>query len=389
MIEIFVAYISGYSAYRIVTPFENVTKVMACNCDKVVLAALKSTKARNINLVTKSNMYELLCEGVSPRDEVQEAIYKILIDKRVTFQRIDSDSQGELVNIMKSKLTKAENADNGSVIDIFDPIIMFGNKGCDKYGFGDETRYGFDSKGVHRNGTYLDDNGYGADGFDKDGFNPEGYNRRGFDKHGFDKNGFDRLDHGRSGYNREGYSKLGFNKEGLDKDGFDKDGFNPRGFDRSGFDRQGYNREGNYLAYVDNYIRNNTNIVIKNKPLIYSQGVKDLFINIDRAKSSFSNKDYVGSLIHLRRGLEELAHVALTYNNISLDDIAVLTLFDRLNLAKFKNIFSSQELAFYHNLRKEANDNGAHMGAVENKDSTKIYLEEFIKFAHKWIENNN
>ncbi len=295
------------------------------------------------------------------------------------FFRIDADSQRQLVDVMESELTKAENVDDESDIQVT----------YDRFGYDDITRYGFNRNRVHRNGTYFDDNGYGADGFDKDGFNSQGYNRGGYDKSGFDKNGFDRLGYGRDGYNKDGFSKLGFSKEGFDKEGYDKDGFNAKGLDRSGFDKQGYNWEGNYLAYVDNYIRKNTNIVIRNKTLIYSQGVKDLFINIDRAKSSFSYVDYVGSLVHLRRGLEELIHVALTYNNISIGDIAELTLYDRLNLAELKNIFSSQELAFYHNLRKEANDNGAHMGAVENKESTEFYLEEFIRFAHKWIENNN
>jgi hypothetical protein len=122
---------------------------------------------------------------------------------------------------------------------------------------------------------------------------------------------------------------------------------------------------------------------------LYSQGIKDLFIDIDRAKAGFRNGDYVGSLVHLRRGLEELVCVALKTNGVSFDDIANLNLFDRLNLAESKEIFSSKEMEFCHKLRKEANDNGAHMGALDNKDTTAIYLEEFIKFAHKWIENNN
>jgi len=377
--EITVAYIKGYSAYRIVTPFENVTKVLNCGADRAVLEALKLTRSNKVTLITKSNMYESLYRGVQPRDEIQKSIYRILRDSRVTFLPIDENSQRELVTFMESKITESEDVDSEPVIQIT----------YDRFGYNDVTKYGFDSNGVHRNGTYFDDKGYGADGFDKDGFNSQGYNRGGFDKYGFSKNSLDSSGYDRDGYNKEGFSKLGFNKEGFDKEGYDKDGFNARGLDRSGFDRQGYNWEGNYFSYVDNYIRSNTNIVIKNKTLIYSQGVKDLFINIDRAKSSFGHGDYVGSLVHLRRGLEELVHTALTFNNISTGDIAELTLFDRLNLVELKNIFSPQELAFYHNLRKEANDNGAHMGAVENKDSTKFYLEEFIKFAHRWIEKNN
>lgn len=120
MVEIFVAYIKGYSAYRVVSPYKTYTKVMANNCDDAVLAALKSTKSRNVTLVTKSNIYEWLYKGVTPRDEVQRAIYGILLDKKVTFQRIDEHSQKQLVDIMKAETTiakvKSENNNEEVVI---------------------------------------------------------------------------------------------------------------------------------------------------------------------------------------------------------------------------------------------------------------------------------
>ena len=112
MVEIFVAYVESYSAYRIVTPYKKVTKVIADNCDKAVLIALKSTRSKNVTLITKYNVYELLCKGIAPRDEVQEAIYKILIDKRVTFQRIDEYSQEQLVNFIETESTKKEVKNN-------------------------------------------------------------------------------------------------------------------------------------------------------------------------------------------------------------------------------------------------------------------------------------
>lgn len=108
MVEIFVAYVEGYSAYKIVTPYKTITKIVSDNCDKAVLIALKSTRPKNVTLITKYNAYELLCKGVAPRDEVQEAIHKILLDKRVTFQRIDEYSQEQLVKFIATESTKKE-----------------------------------------------------------------------------------------------------------------------------------------------------------------------------------------------------------------------------------------------------------------------------------------
>ena len=44
---------------------------------------------------------------------------------------------------------------------------------------------------------------------------------------------------------------------------------------------QGYNIKGEYYEFVDKYIANNTKIQIKNNKLIYSENVKDLFVDIE------------------------------------------------------------------------------------------------------------
>lgn len=106
MVEIFIAYIKGYSAYKIVTPYKSTTKVIESNCDEAVLEALKSTRSRNIVLITKSKVYELLSMGIAPRDDVQRRINKILRDKNVKFERIDSGSQRELVELMDKEAMK-------------------------------------------------------------------------------------------------------------------------------------------------------------------------------------------------------------------------------------------------------------------------------------------
>lgn len=115
MVEIFVAYIKGYSAYKIVTPYKSTTKVIESNCDEAVLEALKSTRSRNIVLITKSKVYELLSMGIAPRDDVQRRINKILRDKNVKFERIDSGSQRELVELMDKEAMKKKSLSTAKV----------------------------------------------------------------------------------------------------------------------------------------------------------------------------------------------------------------------------------------------------------------------------------
>lgn len=107
--EIFVAYIKSRSAYKIVTPYKTVMRVLACHPDDAVLEALLATRSRNAVLITKSNRYELLSRGISPRDETERAIQRILYDKNITYMRIDESSQKELVAIMDDDI-EAEKA---------------------------------------------------------------------------------------------------------------------------------------------------------------------------------------------------------------------------------------------------------------------------------------
>jgi len=104
--EIFVAYIRERSAYKIVTPYKTVVRVLQCHPDDAVLEALRATRNRDVVLITKHGTYEMLGKGESPRDDVLEAIQRILYDKNVRHERIDEDSHKELVELMKADIEK-------------------------------------------------------------------------------------------------------------------------------------------------------------------------------------------------------------------------------------------------------------------------------------------
>lgn len=125
--EIFVAYTKDRSAYKIVTPYKTIKRVLQRHADEAVLEALRATRSKDAVLITKSSIYEMLNKGLDPRDETEGAIQRILHDKRITFERIDEDSQKELIALIKEDEEKedarlnieeqqrkaAEQADNG------------------------------------------------------------------------------------------------------------------------------------------------------------------------------------------------------------------------------------------------------------------------------------
>jgi hypothetical protein len=123
----------------------------------------------------------------------------------------------------------------------------------DEDGFGRDgyDMSGFNRQHKHRNGSWLDDNGYDYNGYNEDGYNPEGYNCKGFNCEGL---------HIVTGtlYDEEGYNSRGFNSQhlhrngtpycnGYDYNGYDRYGFNNRGYHkttRNVYDKKGYNRYG-------------------------------------------------------------------------------------------------------------------------------------------------
>jgi hypothetical protein len=101
----------------------------------------------------------------------------------------------------------------------------------------ERDEYGFDSDGVHLNGTAFDEGGFDEHGIHCDTgtvFNDEGRTRDGgrFDEYGYDCDGYDR-----SGYNEEGYDSEGYDRDGFDCDGYDSDGYNEDGYHRHGGSR--------------------------------------------------------------------------------------------------------------------------------------------------------
>ncbi len=154
---------------------------------------------------------------------------------------------------------KDEIISSGESSGELDPGIQALANMADKMGEGgsgsEYNEFGFNSEGIHRNGTRYDDEGYGADGFDEIGVDREGFDREGFGTDGRDREGFDRLGLNAEKYDREGrygvghrdaegYDRYGFNRRGYDREGFDRRGYDKEGYDREGFNRQHFDRNG-------------------------------------------------------------------------------------------------------------------------------------------------
>lgn len=121
---------------------------------------------------------------------------------------------------------------------------------------------GFTQSGVHKNGTFYDDEGFDAHGYDQQKFNRDGFDSQGYGRDGFHHSTkLDRQGYGKSGFNRSGYNRGGFyldgfhretaiheatgtrfNPEGVDAENYGTDGFHiETGLDRESYDRNGYN----------------------------------------------------------------------------------------------------------------------------------------------------
>lgn len=265
---------------------------------------------------------------------------------------------------------------------------------------------GFDKNGVHRNGTEYDENGYDIRGFnikgvhrngsyhDKYGYDIHGYNERGFNRFELHKNGtkyneegYNYCGYDREGYNKDGFNKDGYNRAGYDKDGYDRNGYNHRGFDRNGFDMQGYNLKGEYFEFIDKYLSDNTNIKIKNKELLYSEKVKNIFIDIELCKRNISIEDYVGALSHLRRAAGRMLTEVLLQSGMEYNKFKGLTSFKKINIIKENRIIADKEIELLDEIRLTGNES-VHQ-AIGNENETLMYLEKFKNFLHNWLEINN
>ncbi len=118
----------------------------------------------------------------------------------------------------------------------------------------------FDKKGLHKNWTYFDDEGFNKFGFNEYGIhqNWTKYNKHGFDVNWVHKNGtlsdenwFNKkavhditwTRFNAEWFDRDGYNPMGFNGKWFDKYWFDRDWFNGFWFDKNGYDKNGFNKE--------------------------------------------------------------------------------------------------------------------------------------------------
>ena len=280
----------------------------------------------------------------------------------------------------------------------FDIFKKYDNRGFDKNGVHrngteyDENGYdirGFNIKGVHRNGSYHDKYGYDIHGYNERGFNRFELHKNGtkYNEEGYNYCGYYREGYNKDGFNKDGYNRAGYDKWGYDKDGYDRNGYNHRGFDRNGFDMQGYNLKGEYFEFIDKYLSDNTNIKIKNKELLYSEKVKNIFIDIELCKRNISIEDYVGALSHLRRAAGRMLTEVLLQSGMEYNKFKGLTSFKKINIIKENRIIADKEIELLDEIRLTGNES-VHQ-AIGNENETLMYLEKFKNFLHNWLEINN
>ncbi|UXZ09779.1 DUF4145 domain-containing protein [Clostridium perfringens] len=171
----------------------------------------------------------------------------------------------------------------------------------------------------------------------------------------------------------------------MDKEGYDREGYNERGFDRDGFDKQGYNLKGEYLGFIDKYLLDNTNIKIKNKKLIYSEEIKDIFIDIERCKKTISIEDYVAALSHLRRASERMLTEIILQSDTQNKSLKDLTSFQKINIIKGNNIITAKEVKLLDEIRLTGNE-AVHEAIGDKKTNFNVFrkIQKFLS----WMVRN-
>ena len=150
---------------------------------------------------------------------------------------------------------------------------------------------------------------------------------------------------------------------------------------------QGYNIKGEYYEFVDKYIANNTKIQIKNNKLIYSENVKDLFVDIERAKRSIDIGDYIGCVSHLRRCSERFLDEVLIEGNIMPYRFINLKQIEKINLINDEGLLDEKSIIFIHKIRISGNA-AIHEGQADEY-TAKHLLEVLQDIIHQWISINN
>ncbi len=173
----------------------------------------------------------------------------------------------------------------------------------------------------------------------------------------------------------------------MDRDGYDKEGYDLKGFDRNGFDMQGYNVKGEYFEFIDKHINENTSISIKNNSFIYSDEIRELFVEIDRAKRSIEIEDFIAAISHLRRVSESYLEKVLLLSNVLPYKFIDLNQYERINLANYEGLINDNDKEILHWIRINGND-AVHSGKGDKETAIKI-MDELQKQIYKWIEIHN
>lgn len=199
----------------------------------------------------------------------------------------------------------------------------------------DYDNRGFNSYGIHRNGSKYDNNGFNYLGFNKDGYDKNGYNKLGYDKYGYHK----------TGYNRFGYDKNGFNRSGIHRNGTK---YNSKGLDVNGNPKNTTISKSN--TYNQDYKYNETskeNNTSSRKHILKLVDIDtaDDFTKLIIKASDFANKPLQSNIAKHRAALRNILNTKLQRVNYNQDDyiksLITNVVFYQNELGIIKNEFSN------------------------------------------------
>ena len=117
--------------------------------------------------------------------------------------------------------------------------------------------------------------------------------------------------------------------------------------------------------------------------IVYSENIKNIFLDIERSKKSMLIEDYIGALSHLRRASGILVEEILMQSDILPYKYLNLSTFERLNIIKENGLADENELKLLHEIRQTGNI--AVHKAEADLTSTESLIKSFQRLLHEWI----
>lgn len=134
-------------------------------------------------------------------------------------------------------------------------------------------------------------------------------------------------------------------------------------------------------------IADNKIIDISNKELIYTENVKDIFMDIERAKRTIEIEDYIAAVSHMRRCSEKFVDEILLVGKIPPYCFLKLKQYDKINLINQKGIIGEKEVSVLEEIRANGND-AIHRGIASEKIAREL-LGMLQETVHAWLNLND